>query len=74
MRSPLVAVVAVLALVAVAVPLAAQEYQEPKSKVAFAIDEAGLLVMNSIRNILNGWLLLWGSMLLLPFPSPESGC
>jgi len=47
MRSPLVAVVAVLALVAVAVPLAAQEYQEPKSKVAFAIDDGDLVLLGT---------------------------
>jgi hypothetical protein len=47
MRSPLVAVVAVLALVAVALPVTAQDFQEPKSKVAFAIDDGDLVLLGT---------------------------
>jgi hypothetical protein len=47
MRSPLVAAVAALALIAVAVPLTAQDYQEPKSKVAFAVDNGDLVLLGT---------------------------
>jgi hypothetical protein len=47
MRSPLVAILAILALVAVAVPLTAQDFQEPKSKVAFAIDNGDLVLLGT---------------------------
>jgi hypothetical protein len=47
MRSPLVVAVAALALVAVAIPVAAQEFQEPKSKVAFAIEDGDLVLFGT---------------------------
>jgi hypothetical protein len=48
MRSPLAALVAVLALATlVATPLVGQEFQEPKSKVAFSIDEGDLVLLGT---------------------------
>jgi hypothetical protein len=48
MRSPLVALVVVLTLVVVAAaPLAAQEYQDPKSKVPFAIEDGDLVLLGT---------------------------
>jgi hypothetical protein len=47
MRSPLAALLAALTLGAFTAPLAAQEYQDPKSKVAFAIDNDGLTLLGT---------------------------
>jgi hypothetical protein len=47
MRSPLVAVVTALALVAVAAPLTAQQYQEPKSKVAFDVEKGDMVLLGA---------------------------
>jgi len=51
MRSPLVAVVAALALIAAAVPLAAQDFQEPKSQVGFAIDNGDLTLLGAALRV-----------------------
>ena len=47
MRSPLLAAVAALALVVGAGVLGAQDFQEPKSKVAFAIDDGDLTLLGT---------------------------
>jgi hypothetical protein len=47
MRSPLVAVVAALTLVVGAGALSAQDFQEPKSKVAFAIDNGDMVLLGT---------------------------
>jgi hypothetical protein len=47
MRSPLVAVVAALALVALAAPLTAQQYQEPGSKVAFDVEKGDMVLLGA---------------------------
>lgn len=47
MKSPLVAAVAALALIVGAGGLAAQDFQDPKSKVAFAIDNGDLVLLGT---------------------------
>jgi hypothetical protein len=47
MRSPVVAAVAALALVVGAASLGAQDFQEPKSKVAFSIDNGDLTLLGT---------------------------
>jgi len=47
MRSPLAAASAALAVLALTIPLAAQDFQDPKSEVAFAIDNGDLTLLGT---------------------------